>query len=503
MKKCSIEEIKILEYTNKYKDKTIDLLIKVAVKEHGFKEWENWFRIFENQKYKENDGICYIAIDNNDNVIGTVSLKKLDNISGEVRNFYIEREYRGTGIAQKLLNTIIEFAKIKKYKRLELDSYKEFSRAINFYKKNNFYLRKIENNKFIYSKTLKEEKISIIVAIYNIEKYLENCIKSILQQTYKNLEILLIDDGSTDSSKEICDKYAQIDNRIKVIHKENGGLADARNLGMSLAKGKYISFIDGDDYIYPTFYTNLYDLIEQYEADISECNFLRVNEDDIENIEKIINKENQKIIIKEKMINGEEAIDELFGTRLQPYVKKVVVWNKLYNANVLRNIKFPFGKLHEDEYTTYKILSNSKKIVTTNKILHGYVQTKNSIMRREIKQKRIEDNLDAYEQASNFFEEKNDIKIEMKCKRRYLENCIELSGKVLKSENKNKDEQLKDIEDKFISYYEKYIDNIILNSSENREKKIVKIIMLAYKDIKTKGKNIGEYWQKLENFVNK
>ena len=154
MKKCSIEEIKILEYTNKYKDKTIDLLIKVAVKEHGFKEWENWFRIFENQKYKENDGICYIAIDNNDNVIGTVSLKKLDNISGEVRNFYIEREYRGTGIAQKLLNTIIEFAKIKKYKRLELDSYKEFSRAINFYKKNNFYLRKIENNKFIYSKTL-------------------------------------------------------------------------------------------------------------------------------------------------------------------------------------------------------------------------------------------------------------------------------------------------------------------------------------------------------------
>ena len=352
-------------------------------------------------------------------------------------------------------------------------------------------------------KTLKEEKISIIVAIYNIEKYLENCIKSILQQTYKNLEILLIDDGSTDSSKEICDKYAQIDNRIKVIHKENGGLADARNLGMSLAKGKYISFIDGDDYIYPTFYTNLYDLIEQYEADISECNFLRVNEDDIENIEKIINKENQKIIIKEKMINGEEAIDELFGTRLQPYVKKVVVWNKLYNANVLRNIKFPFGKLHEDEYTTYKILSNSKKIVTTNKILHGYVQTKNSIMRREIKQKRIDDNLDAYEQASNFFEEKNDIKIEMKCKRRYLENCIELSGKVLKSENKNKDEQLKDIEDKFISYYEKYIDNIILNSSENREKKIVKIIMLAYKDIKTKGKNIGEYWQKLENFVNK
>ena len=338
--------------------------------------------------------------------------------------------------------------------------------------------------------------------MYNIEKYIENCIKSIIKQKYKNLEILLIDDGSTDSSKDICDKYAQIDKRIKVIHKKNGGLSDARNVGMSIATGEYINFLDGDDYIYPTFYTNLYNLIKKCDADISECDFLRVNEDDIENIEKIIEEKNDKLVIKEEIIDGEKAINELFGTKLQPYVKKVVVWNKLYNAKILKNIQFPIGKLHEDEYTTYKILSNSKKIITTNKILHGYIQTKNSIMRREIKQKRIDDNLDAYMEASNFFKEKNNIKVEMKCRRRYLENCIELSGKILKSENINKAEQLKDLEDKFISNYDEYMDKIILNASDIRENKIIKVIKEAYENTKIKNNNIGAYWQELEEFVN-
>lgn len=505
LKRCELDKIKILEYQEKYKEKTINLLIKVAVKEFGFEDGEKWFKIFENETYKDNDGICYIAIDTADNVIGTISLRKIDNLSGEVKNFYVEKEYRGTGIAQDLLNILVEFAKEKGYKRLELDSYKEFERAISFYEKNNFDLESVEDNKYIYSKTINEDKISIIVAIYNIEKYLDNCIKSIINQKYKNLQILLMDDGSTDSSGKICDKYAKIDKRIEVIHKENGGLADARNLGMSLAKGKFISFIDGDDYIYPSFYMDLYNAIERNNADISECDFLRINEDDIIKEDELIDKANEKLDIKEKILDGKEAINELFGTRLKPYVKKVVVWNKLYNANILKDIEFPFGKLHEDEYTTYTILNKAKKIVTTNKILHGYIQTKNSIMRREIKQKRIDDNLDAYIQSSKYFNNKNDIKTEMKCRRRYLENCIELSGKVAKSENKNKEEQLKDIQDKFIFNYDKYINDIIKNLDDydnnvkERETRIINIIKNAYENIKTK--NIGEYWQELEEFV--
>ncbi len=497
-----MRKMQILEYTNQYRQKTIDLLIRVAVKEFGFKEWEESFKIFENEMYKENNGICYVAIDDKDNVIGTISLRKIDNFVGEVKNFYVEKEYRGTGISQDLLDTLTNFAKERGYEILELDSYKEFSRALNFYKKNNFFVKSVEDNKFIYYKLLSQEKITVIVSIYNIEKYLENCIKSIINQKYRNLQILLIDDGSTDTSGEICDKYAKIDNRIEVIHKKNGGLADARNSGISLAKGKYISFIDGDDYIYPTFYMDLYYLIKKYSADISECDFLRINEGDVENAEDIIFKENEKLELGGELINGKEAIDELFGTKLQSYIKKVIVCNKLYSTKVLKDIKFPLGRLHEDEYTTYKILNNSNKVITTKKKLYGYIQTRNSIMRREIKQKRIEDNLDAYIQSSNFFRDRNNVQVEMKSRRRYLEICIALSGKILKSENKNKAELLKEIQDKFIFYYEKYLKDIVLHNSEDREKRIIKIIIEAYEDLKEKNKNIGEYWAKWQELLN-
>ena len=158
--------------------------------------------------------------------------------------------------------------------------------------------------------------------------------------------------------------------------------------------------------------------------------------------------------------------------------------------------------MHEDEYTTYKILNNSNKVITTKKKLYGYIQTRNSIMRREIKKKRTEDNLDAYIQSSNFFRDRNNVQVEMKCRRRYLEICIALSGKILKSENKNKAELLKEIQDKFIFYYEKYLKDIVLHNSEDREKRIIKIIIEAYEDLKEKNKNIGEYWAKWQELLN-
>ena len=162
-----MRKMQILEYTNQYRQKTIDLLIRVAVKEFGFKEWEESFKIFENEMYKENNGICYVAIDDKDNVIGTISLRKIDNFVGEVKNFYVEKEYRGTGISQDLLDTLTNFAKERGYEILELDSYKEFSRALNFYKKNNFFVKSVEDNKFIYYKLLSQEKITVIVSIFS------------------------------------------------------------------------------------------------------------------------------------------------------------------------------------------------------------------------------------------------------------------------------------------------------------------------------------------------
>lgn len=495
--------MKIIEYDTKYKEKTINLLIKVALKEFGFEKWEIWFKKFKNQYYKLNGGNCWICIDENDEVIGTISLRNIDNISGEVKTMYIEKEYRGTGIAQELMNTLTNFAKSHGYKRLQLDTYAQFNRAIKFYEKNQFQLEEKIEDRYIYSKILSQEKISVIVAIYNIEKYVEECIKSIIKQTYKNLQIILIDDGSTDKSGEICEKYANQDERIEVIHKKNSGLADTRNTGLRLAKGEYISFIDGDDYIFPTFYEDLYNLIKKYDADISECQFLRIKEENIKKAKEIINEYNNNIEIKQETCNNEKALELLYGTKLNPYVKKVVVWNKIYRKSILEGIEFPLGKLHEDEYTTYKILDRCKKIVSTNKVLHGYIQTNNSIMRREIKQKRIDDNLDAYIKCSEYFKKKNDINLEMKCRRRYLENCIELAGKVLKTDNKNKKEQIDIIQALFVENYEKYIEQIKSIYSTNREKRIIEeIIVKAYDSLKTTNECIGNYWSNLEIIIN-
>ena len=131
------------------------------------------------------------------------------------------------------------------------------------------------------------EKISVIVPVYNVENYIQYCLESLVNQTYKNLQIILVDDGSTDSSGYICDKYALKDKRIKVIHKSNGGLSSARNSGMQLADGNYIGFVDSDDFIMPTFYEELYNLLQKYDSDIAECEFLRIQ---MENIEDAKNK---------------------------------------------------------------------------------------------------------------------------------------------------------------------------------------------------------------------
>ena len=493
--------MQIVEYEEKYKEKTIQLLIEVAVNEFGFKEWERWFRIFENQNYRNNNGNCWIAINERDEVIGTISLKNLDNKSCELKNLYVKKEYRCNGLAKKLFSISMEYAENHCYEKIQLDTYDKFHIAMKFYEKNGFTLENtiVENDKniYVYSKYLIEETISVIVPIYNVERYIKNCVESLLKQTYRNLQIILVDDGSKDNSGKICDDFAKKDKRLEVIHKPNGGLADARNKGMKVAKGKYIAFLDGDDYIYPTFYEDLHNLLKYYNAEIAECDFFRIKENEIENSQDIIFKYNNNLKIENEICNGEEALKLLYGTRLHPYVKKVVVWNKLYRRELLKNIEFPVGKLHEDEYTTFKILNNCKKIVSTNKVLHGYIQTNNSIMRREIKQKRVEDNLDAYIKCSVFFEQQKNKKIEMMCRRRYLENCIELSGKILKSENNNKEQQIDLIQRLFKENYNIYIQEIEANAIEKREKRIIELIQKANKDI-----CVGNYWDELEKIVN-
>ena len=499
--------MKIIEYNEKYKKDTIELLIRVAVEEHGFEEWRIWFERFNNANYKHNNGNCWIALDENDKVIGTISLRNLDNISCELKTLYVDKKFRGNGIAHELMSVFMDFAKERGYKRVQLDTYDGLERAKRFYEKNGFKVEeKIEEHKkYIYYKILHQETISIIIPIYNTEKYLKSCVESIINQTYKNLEIILVDDGSIDKSGQICDEYSKKDPRIKTLHKPNGGLADARNYGLKNATGKYIGFIDGDDYIYPTFYEELHNLIKKHNADIAECQFLRIKEDDINKAEKIIDEENKKLKIDVKEYENKNALHLLYGTRLHPYVKKVVVWNKIYKRKLWEDMQFPVGKLHEDEFTTFKVLYNCKKIVSTNKILHGYMQTNNSIMRRKIEQKRIDDNLEAYSVASQFFKENNEKDIEMMSRRRYLENCIELSGKVLKEKDDSLDNihKLKSLAKIYKEYYEKYMNDIISNNHDENAIEILNLLKECYEELKDTTYIIENFWNRLEIIVNK
>jgi len=238
--------------------------------------------------------------------------------------------------------------------------------------------------------------ISVIVPVYNVEKYIHRCIDSIINQTYKNLEIILVDDGSTDNCPKICDEYAQKDNRIKVIHKKNGGLSEARNVGIEIATGEYIGFIDSDDYINKKMYELLISGLETNDADICICNYKEVNNDYIINDEK----QDSYNFLK---FNNIEALEALYK---ENGVKFVIACNKLYNKNLFADVRYSIGKIHEDEYIIHKLFFNSKRVVYLDKELYYYYQRQDSITKKQISPKRL-DALDALKERGSFFEINN------------------------------------------------------------------------------------------------
>ena len=216
--------------------------------------------------------------------------------------------------------------------------------------------------------------ISVIVPVYKVEKYLQRCIESIINQTYKNLEIILIDDGSPDNCGIICDEYAKKDNRIKVIHKENGGLSDARNAGLDIATGEYIAFIDSDDYIALNMFETLHSLMIKDNSDIALCSYMYIDE----NGKKIesLNKQNP---IKNEILSSFEALKKI-GEHKSWYF--VVAWNKLYKKEIFNNLRFPYGKINEDEFIIHKVFGKSKSISCVESMLYYYVQRSDSIMKQ-------------------------------------------------------------------------------------------------------------------------
>ena len=215
------------------------------------------------------------------------------------------------------------------------------------------------------------ELISIIVPVYKVEAYLSRCVDSIVAQTYKNLDIILVDDGSPDNSGKICDEYAEKDNRITVIHQANGGLSDARNAGIAVAKGSYLTFLDSDDWVPPEYIDYLYDLLKETGSAISLCNFLKTTTEELPVViepEMVTVMKNDAILAK--------YID--LGDDFHPQL--VMACGKLFEASLFETIRFPVGRLHEDEFTTYKLFHFAPQTVLSKKPLYYYWQREDSIM---------------------------------------------------------------------------------------------------------------------------
>ena len=216
-------------------------------------------------------------------------------------------------------------------------------------------------------------QVSIIVPVYQVETYLRQCIDSILAQTFTDFELILVDDGSKDKSGEICEEYAGKDGRVRVIHKENGGLSDARNAGLEQAAGEYFMFVDSDDYIAPTMIERLYNSIQSESADIAACNLCYVFDKK--------EKKDFSTAMEAEVLQGSEIF--YYRKNDRSYGFWTVAWNKLYKSETFRNVRFRFGKYHEDEFWANDIYQLEIRVATIPECLYYYRQRDNSIMGKE------------------------------------------------------------------------------------------------------------------------
>ncbi len=268
-------------------------------------------------------------------------------------------------------------------------------------------------------------KISVIVPVYNIGKYIGRCLESIINQTYDNLEILVIDDGSKDNSGEICDHYAQKDGRIKVIHKENGGVSSARNLGLKMATGDYISFVDGDDYIDNRMYEILLNNLVSTKSDISICDFMTTGVDDDKTI----------FINNIYELSNEDAIKHLYIDKDLTFVS---LCSKVYKIEIFHNVIMPCISCAEDNYILYKLLYKSNKIVYTPSKLYKYYQRGNSAVHTF--DESSANDFEAFDIQMEFWKSQNRMDLFRLCFERNFKRLImtlDCSGSAQKCDNFN------------------------------------------------------------------
>ena len=222
--------------------------------------------------------------------------------------------------------------------------------------------------------------ISVIVPVYNVEKYLDACVESIVNQTYKELEIILVDDGSPDRCPEMCDAWAKKDSRIKVIHKENGGLSDARNCGMKVAAGDYIGFVDSDDLIHPQMFEKLFDAMSKTNADIAQCKSIKFYDLSDVKFQQIDN------IINISTFDSYGAVNDL----LRGFKIDTTCWNKLYKSSIALKVDFEVGKINEDVLWTYRVIASCNIVTSIDEELYWYYQRADSIMNCKYTEKKFD-----------------------------------------------------------------------------------------------------------------
>lgn len=269
------------------------------------------------------------------------------------------------------------------------------------------------------------QKLSVIVPVYKVEPYIHKCVDSILGQTYTNLEVILVDDGSPDNCGKICDEYAAKDKRVKVIHKKNGGLSDARNAGIDISTGNIIGFIDSDDYIEARMYQEMIDYMEHNNLDIvcADTNQVKGN--------KIKFKPRYK---KNYVWNKQEALSEILNGNLDN-----AAWNKIYKREIIGNTRFPQGRVYEDVATIYKFIYNADKVGYLSKPYYYYVKRKGSIVTSGFNCKSRYDCFIGYIERLNFAE-KHKLSCVEACRKQALETALAtLTAFYANNENRTSD----------------------------------------------------------------
>ena len=294
--------------------------------------------------------------------------------------------------------------------------------------------------------------------MYNVEQYLEKCVDSIINQKYKNLEIILVDDGATDSSGKLCDELAKIDNRIKVYHKENGGLSDARNYGVERATGDYIGFVDSDDYIDSEMYEELYEAIKKENVDVVECNLKIIYPD---RVELFTEQKYYNVYIKQEYLEEYLKIEKIFGSACVRLIK----------SDIAKKLKFPVGKLYEDTYYAYDLIEKVDRYVIMNNPYYNYLMRENSITNTKFNP-RIFDLIEIVEKfRKTTYENYPGLKEAVDCRKMYA--YFSVLNSILLEENYRDNEYYSEI----LSYFKRNYISLLKNKYINRNRKLSVILI--------------------------